>query len=145
MTGGKLNSLATSVFRIAPASSNVKPLTRSVINDEEAIADPHPKVLNFTSLIRPDSSTRICSFITSPQAGAPTLESVEILQANSEGVIERRRDHRVERKLPRDGKGIGMRDVGSTVLCRHRYHFSGVIQRCEVDYNDQGPSHDKSV
>jgi len=98
LTGGKLNSLATSVFLIAAASSNVKPLTRSVINDEEAIADPHPKVLNFTSLIRPDSSTRICSFMTSPQAGAPTLKSVEILHANSEAAIERRRDQGVERE-----------------------------------------------
>ena len=37
------------------------------------MADPHPKVLNLTSEIRPFSSTRICSFITSPHAGAPTL------------------------------------------------------------------------
>jgi hypothetical protein len=37
------------------------------------MAEPHPKVLNLTSLIRPLSSTRIWSFITSPQAGAPTL------------------------------------------------------------------------
>ncbi|PSN34376.1 hypothetical protein C0J52_07828 [Blattella germanica] len=38
----------------------------------DAIADPQPKVLNFASIILPFSSTLICSFITSPQAGAPT-------------------------------------------------------------------------
>lgn len=38
---------------------------------ELAIALPHPKVLNFASTIFP-SSTLIWSFITSPQAGAPT-------------------------------------------------------------------------
>jgi hypothetical protein len=38
----------------------------------EAIADPHPKVLNLLSVTTPFSSTLICSFITSPQAGAPT-------------------------------------------------------------------------
>lgn len=37
------------------------------------MALPQPKVLNFTSLIvLVDGSTLICSFITSPQAGAPT-------------------------------------------------------------------------
>ena len=58
-TGGRQSSFATSVFLIAPASSRVSPLTRSVINDDEAIADPHPNVLNLTSEIRPFSSTRI--------------------------------------------------------------------------------------
>ena len=48
------------------------PLIHSVANDDDAIADPHPKVLNFASIIFPLSSTSICSFITSPQAGAPT-------------------------------------------------------------------------
>ncbi|TGZ48090.1 Uncharacterized protein DBV15_08757 [Temnothorax longispinosus] len=38
----------------------------------EAIAEPQPNVLNFASIILPLSSTLICSFITSPQAGAPT-------------------------------------------------------------------------
>ena len=72
-TGGRQSSFATSVFLIAPASSSVSPLTRSVMKEEDAMADPHPKVLNLTSEIRPFSSTRICSFITSPHAGAPTL------------------------------------------------------------------------
>jgi len=72
-TGGNESSFAISVFRIFPASSRLNPLTRSLINEELAIAEPHPKVLNLTSEILPDSSTRICSFMTSPQAGAPTL------------------------------------------------------------------------
>jgi hypothetical protein len=38
----------------------------------DAIADPHPYVLNFASVIIP-SMTLICNFITSPQAGAPTM------------------------------------------------------------------------
>ena len=66
LTGGSESSLATSVFLIFPASSKVSPLTRSVMNDELAMADPHPNVLNLTSLILPDSSTLIWSFITSP-------------------------------------------------------------------------------
>lgn len=38
------------------------------------MADPHPKVLNLTFSIIPDLSfTCICSFITSPHAGAPTI------------------------------------------------------------------------
>jgi hypothetical protein len=49
------------------ASSNVLPLTQSVTRLEEAIADPHPYVLNLASVIIPVSlSTFIWSFITSP-------------------------------------------------------------------------------
>ncbi|KAH3664042.1 hypothetical protein OGAPHI_004756 [Ogataea philodendri] len=55
-TGGKDNSLAIIVFLIFAASSIVIPLTSSVAKEEEAIADPHPKVLNFTSSITPVSS-----------------------------------------------------------------------------------------
>lgn len=40
------------------------PLTRSVMYDDEAMADPQPKVLNLTSEMTPCSSTRIWSFIT---------------------------------------------------------------------------------
>lgn len=73
LTGGKHNSFAISVFLICPASSSVIPRTRSVIKLLEAIAEPHPNVLNFTSTILPVlSSTLICNFITSPHAGAPT-------------------------------------------------------------------------
>lgn len=38
----------------------------------DAIADPQPKVLKHESTMFPFSSTLICSFITSPHAGAPT-------------------------------------------------------------------------
>lgn len=72
LTGGKDSSLAMSVFFSDNASSTVFPFTHSVANELEAIADPQPKVLNFASMIFPLSSTLICSFITSPQAGAPT-------------------------------------------------------------------------
>lgn len=66
LTGGKQSSLAISVFLILPASSNERPLTLSVIYELEAMALPQPKVLNLTSEMTPLSSTRICSFITSP-------------------------------------------------------------------------------
>lgn len=66
LTGGKHNSLAISVFLIFSASSSDKPLTRSVIYELEAMALPHPNVLNLTSEMMPFSSTRICSFMTSP-------------------------------------------------------------------------------
>ena len=65
-TGGKQSSWAISVFFIFPASSNDKPLTRSVMYELEAIALPQPKVLNLTSEIIPSSSTLICNFMTSP-------------------------------------------------------------------------------
>ena len=72
LTGGRLSSLATSVFLMCIASSTVLPLTHSVTSDEEAMAEPQPKVLNLASSMTPCSLTRICSFMTSPQAGAPT-------------------------------------------------------------------------
>ena len=37
-----------------------------------AMADPQPKVLKQESTMLPSSSTLICSFMTSPHAGAPT-------------------------------------------------------------------------
>nr|PNR35728.1 hypothetical protein PHYPA_021578 [Physcomitrium patens] len=49
-------------------------MARNIIpTEDDAIADPQPKVLKQESIILPVfSSTRICSFITSPHAGAPT-------------------------------------------------------------------------
>jgi hypothetical protein len=67
LTGGSASSFAISVFFILPASSSERPFTRSVIYELEAMALPQPNVLNLTSEIIPLSSTRICSFITSPQ------------------------------------------------------------------------------
>jgi hypothetical protein len=58
-TGGKHSSFAISVFRIFPASSSDKPMTRSVKYELEAMALPQPNVLNFTSEMMPLSSTRI--------------------------------------------------------------------------------------
>ena len=102
LTGGRFNSFAMSLFFIMAAwsiwnRSHIRQwrteaalqkwlffiliyiyhhtdlfLIHSVANDDDAIADPHPKVLNFASIIFPLSSTSICSFITSPHAGAPT-------------------------------------------------------------------------
>ena len=87
---------------MAAASSNVRPLTRSVINDEEAIAEPHPNVLNLTSLIRPLSSTRIWSFITSPQAGAPTL----LLALFSKSICNDTKNTRKIGGIEEDDKGL---------------------------------------
>jgi 7,8-dihydro-6-hydroxymethylpterin-pyrophosphokinase len=53
-------------------SSTFRPFSHSVATEEEAIALPHPNVLNFASIIVPLSSTSNCNFMTSPQAGAPT-------------------------------------------------------------------------
>jgi hypothetical protein len=61
-----------SVFLIVSASSIVLPFTHSVTSDDDAIAEPQPKVLNLASSISPSAPTLICSFMTSPQAGAPT-------------------------------------------------------------------------
>ena len=42
LTGGRLSSFAISVFLTLPAWSRVMPLTCSVMNDDDAIADPQP-------------------------------------------------------------------------------------------------------
>ena len=60
------------VFLIVSASSSDLPLTHSVTSELDAIAEPQPKVLNLASSISPSGPTLICSFMTSPQAGAPT-------------------------------------------------------------------------
>uniref|UniRef100_A0A7S4MF26 Uncharacterized protein n=1 Tax=Odontella aurita TaxID=265563 RepID=A0A7S4MF26_9STRA len=72
LTGGSFKCAAISVFLIANTSSTFFPLIHSVATELDAMADPQPNVLNLLSSILPFSSTRICSFITSPQAGAPT-------------------------------------------------------------------------
>src|SRR2546427_677208 len=62
-----------SVFLICNASSTVLPFTHSVANEDDAMAEPQPKVLNFASSMTLVSGlTLICSFITSPHSGAPT-------------------------------------------------------------------------
>eukprot|EP00835_Amoeboradix_gromovi_P005059 NODE_441_length_8548_cov_0.413185.p8 type:complete len:108 gc:universal NODE_441_length_8548_cov_0.413185:3349-3672(+) len=71
-TGGNDNSVAISEFLIFNASFKCLFLIHSVAKLELAIAEPHPNVLNFASVIFPLSSTFICNFMTSPHAGAPT-------------------------------------------------------------------------
>src|SRR5690606_29284823 len=44
-TGGRDSSRATSLLEIFSASSTERPLTHSVTSDDEAIAEPQPKVL----------------------------------------------------------------------------------------------------
>lgn len=60
-TGGNFRWAAMSVFLMERTSSTCFPLTHSVATEEEAIADPHPKVLNFDSWMLPFSSTLIWS------------------------------------------------------------------------------------
>lgn len=50
------------------------PLTRSVMYELEAIAEPQPKVLNLTSLMIPSASTLIWSFITVPRGALNLVE-----------------------------------------------------------------------
>src|SRR3954471_17816778 len=72
-TGGRASSFTMSVFLIAIASSTFLPLIHSVASDDDAIAEPHPKVLNLASSITWVSGfTLICRRITSPHSGAPT-------------------------------------------------------------------------
>lgn len=80
LTGGKHSSLAISVFLIFSASSNERPLTLSVIYELDAMAEPHPKVLNLTSEMMPCSSTRIWSFMTSPQLSGYRQSSPTVVQ-----------------------------------------------------------------
>ena len=63
-----------SVFLISSASSTVLPFTHSVASELEAIAEPQPNVLNFASSMTCVSGfTLICSRMTSPHSGAPTI------------------------------------------------------------------------
>src|ERR1700678_1205332 len=72
-TGGSDNSFTMSMFLMARASSTVLPLTHSVAREDEAIAEPQPKVLNLASSMTFVSRLPlICHFITSPHSGAPT-------------------------------------------------------------------------
>ena len=48
-TGGNFKCVAMSLFLICVASSVVFPFTHSVANEEEAIAEPQPKVLKQAS------------------------------------------------------------------------------------------------
>lgn len=57
LTGGSLRCPAISVFLIFKLSSTERPLSHSVATLLDAIADPHPKVLNLDSVITPFSST----------------------------------------------------------------------------------------
>ena len=49
LTGGSESSFTMSIFLIARASSTVLPLTHSVASEDEAMAEPQPKVLNLAS------------------------------------------------------------------------------------------------
>lgn len=71
-TGGRLKCFAMSLFLIVRTSSTGFPFTHSVATLLEAMADPQPNVLKHESTMLPSSSTLIWSFMTSPQAGAPT-------------------------------------------------------------------------
>jgi hypothetical protein len=71
LTGGRFSSSAIMEFLSSMAFSTDMPLTHSVTSDDEAMAEPQPKVLNLASVMMP-SVTLSCSFMTSPHAGAPT-------------------------------------------------------------------------
>ena len=72
-TGGRFSSSTICVFLIFAASSTVRPLSHSVARLDDAMALPHPKVLNLASSMSPVSRlTLIWSFMTSPHSGAPT-------------------------------------------------------------------------
>ena len=57
-TGGRQSSFAISVFFTCPAWSIDIPFTLSVMYELEAMAEPHPKVLNLTSLMMPGERQR---------------------------------------------------------------------------------------
>lgn len=61
-TGGRQSSFAISSFFTFAAYSVVLPLIHSDAKLLDAIAEPHPNVLNFASIILPFSSTLIYLF-----------------------------------------------------------------------------------
>ena len=58
-TGGNASSSTIAILSIANASSTDFPFSHSVAKEEEAIAEPQPKVLNFASVMIWFSSTSI--------------------------------------------------------------------------------------
>src|SRR5205814_3186781 len=64
-TGGSASSFAICVFLMVSASSTDLPFTHSVTSEEEAIAEPQPKVLKRASSILPSSLIFSSSRITS--------------------------------------------------------------------------------
>src|SRR5579862_5111169 len=73
LTGGSESSFTISMFLMERASSTVLPFTHSVASEDDAMAEPQPKVLNLASSMTLVSRlTLICSFMTSPHSGAPT-------------------------------------------------------------------------
>ena len=55
-TGGNANSSTIAILSIANASSIDFPFNHSVANEDDAIAEPQPNVLNFASSITPVTS-----------------------------------------------------------------------------------------
>lgn len=51
LTGGRLSSSTISMLSMLIAASIDFPLSHSVASDDDAIAEPHPKVLNLASVI----------------------------------------------------------------------------------------------
>ena len=104
LTGGRQSSLAISVFLTAPACSSDIPLTRSVIYDEEAMADPQPNVLNLTSEMFPLSSTRIWSFITLSSVGRSYDSSQHVLSTGCMSAMlnvgAKTETHQAHRQVP---------------------------------------------
>ena len=68
--GRPSSASTTALLDSCSASSMVLPLIISVAMELVAMAEPQPKVLNFTSAIRP-SSTLIYIFIMSPHLALP--------------------------------------------------------------------------
>ena len=69
----------------------------------EAMALPQPNVLNLTSLMMPLSSTRICSFMTSPQ------------------LVDRNSGQDWEEKVK---ENTGLTQVLQPIQCQHQCHLS---------------------
>ena len=63
----------------------VRPFSHSVASEELAMALPQPKVLKRASSMTLSSFTLICSFMTSPHSGAPTMP----VPTSGEALVER--------------------------------------------------------
>src|SRR3989344_5992957 len=73
LTGGSPSrASATVVLDMASASERLFPFTSSVTIELVAIAAPHPKALNLTSLIT-SPSILMLSFMIAPHPGLPTV------------------------------------------------------------------------
>jgi hypothetical protein len=90
------------------------------------MAEPQPNVLNLDSTIRPSSSTLICSFITSPHAGAPTSPYYN---------TEEKRNASKMKSVSRANKSNSNDDTKGNILPEHKYFYPSAWHESKINHD----------